>query len=469
MSLGVSQVTIKTSTGTTTTNYNVSALTSNPGSVINPSVGGQYMAPTNPATVSPAALAAQRPAREYGCVRSADVPVAVYHGHHGSYHGPNRVQAGHAGDWQYGGTSPNAVFGTWKSFTETIDQTTSPASVSLTGGNDPAQNGWNLGTGADPVPSGVGTSEGYGAGTVEPEHSSVEGLILPGHDYRFYVILHDGDQNKTGGDSGQACFDYYSPAPVTSPSTVSGSVYNDANNSGVKNSGEAGAIPALPSACWTRTDSRCRPRPRFPNGNYSFTGLAHWADLPACRDTARGLPRRNRRALGSGLVNDSVTNDIFTVTAPSAGNATGTGYNFGEILATSSATGSVTTAFNNKATIAPGNTLWLSSYVKVSGLTTTGQGNVTLLLENSSINLNSKASNYTISAPSAEIIFSNSVTDATASTTFNAATDMWVTTVGKTTAGRYFLDAIPFTVPDNTINGNGPGGTDLYLDRHVPD
>jgi hypothetical protein len=28
----------------------------------------------------------------------------------------------------------------------------------------------------------------------------------PTHSYRIQVMVHDGDQNKTGGDVGQACF-----------------------------------------------------------------------------------------------------------------------------------------------------------------------------------------------------------------------------------------------------------------------
>jgi hypothetical protein len=28
---------------------------------------------------------------------------------------------------------------------------------------------------------------------------------MSGHTYRLYFMVHDGDQNKAGGDSGQAC------------------------------------------------------------------------------------------------------------------------------------------------------------------------------------------------------------------------------------------------------------------------
>ena len=31
------------------------------------------------------------------------------------------------------------------------------------------------------------------------------GPMVPGHLYRIQFLIHDGDQNKAGGDSGQAC------------------------------------------------------------------------------------------------------------------------------------------------------------------------------------------------------------------------------------------------------------------------
>src|SRR4051794_32214368 len=106
--------------------------------------------------------------------------------------------------------------------------------MTLTADADPAANNWNLGAGADAPPPGL-LNEGYGA---EARWSisdlAAKGLLTPGHAYRFYVIDHDGDQNKAGGNSGQACFDYFYAGPVANPSTLAGTVYNDANNNGIK-------------------------------------------------------------------------------------------------------------------------------------------------------------------------------------------------------------------------------------------
>lgn len=109
----------------------------------------------------------------------------------------------YAGDWQNGGTAipPHAVFGTWKSATRTVDKTRSPEVVTLSVDPDPAKNDWNLGPGSDPVPPGL-KNEGYGA-EIRWDISRL-GLVS-GHTYRLYFMVHDGDQNKSGGDVGQSC------------------------------------------------------------------------------------------------------------------------------------------------------------------------------------------------------------------------------------------------------------------------
>jgi hypothetical protein len=105
------------------------------------------------------------------------------------------------GDWQFGGTGikPSFVSGTWKGAVRTVDQTTN--TVTVTPDADPAANNWNLGPGADLVPPGL-QNEGYGA---EIRWDIADLGLQPGHSYRLYFIVHDGDQNKVGGDCGQGC------------------------------------------------------------------------------------------------------------------------------------------------------------------------------------------------------------------------------------------------------------------------
>src|SRR5438477_11561720 len=124
-----------------------------------------------------------------------------------------------SGDWQRGGTgyAPSDVFGTWKGVVRTVDDTTATPTVTVTCDADPAKNGWNLGAGSDAPPAGL-ANEGYGAEVRwNLKDLYAQGVLVAGHSYRFYVMVHDGDQNKSGGDSGQAAFSYNYPGPGAPP------------------------------------------------------------------------------------------------------------------------------------------------------------------------------------------------------------------------------------------------------------
>lgn len=181
LTLGVRQVVVKTKSGTSTTNFSVSKLPSDPGHVANPAVGS---------TSTSGDLAGTDPSGRpmFPALFITDITA-----------NPNDT----SGDWQFNGTAiaPTAVYGSWKGAVVTVDKTKSPATRTITPDNDPAKNNWNLGSGADAVPPGL-SNEGYGAEAVW----SISSLGLkPGHYYRMEFMVHDGDQNKTGGDSGEAC------------------------------------------------------------------------------------------------------------------------------------------------------------------------------------------------------------------------------------------------------------------------
>ena len=177
MTLGVRQVAVTSGASTTATDYPVSPLTGSPDRIFNPQTG------TNALTGDQSGLdPSLRPL--WPVLYVTDV---------------TKDPTNRAGDWQMGGRpiNPNAVFGTWKSAVRTVDKTTSPPTVSVTPDADPAKNNWNLGV-DDPVPTGI-KNEGWGA---EVRWGVV---FQPGHSYRLQVIVHDGDQNKVGGDCGEAC------------------------------------------------------------------------------------------------------------------------------------------------------------------------------------------------------------------------------------------------------------------------
>jgi Putative Flp pilus-assembly TadE/G-like len=181
LTLGVRQVVVKTKTGTATTTFSLARLPSDPGSVTNPAVGSTQLS-GDLAGVDPD----QRPM--FPALFITDIT-----------NNPTST----SGDWEFGGTPipPSAVYGTWKGAVVTVDKTKSPATTTVTPDADPAKNNWKLGAGADTVPSGL-LNEGYGAEVVW----NISSLGLQaGHYYRMEFMVHDGDQNKAGGDSGEAC------------------------------------------------------------------------------------------------------------------------------------------------------------------------------------------------------------------------------------------------------------------------
>jgi hypothetical protein len=127
------------------------------------------------------------------------------------------------GDWQQGGKPyyPVKICGTWKGCTKTV--TTNAAggfSYIITTEADPPTNqllskaGWNLGQGGDQQPATFSTP-----GTVIDKFGAevawdMNNLGLsPSRKYRFQFMVHDGDQNKAGGDVGEGCISASSACP----------------------------------------------------------------------------------------------------------------------------------------------------------------------------------------------------------------------------------------------------------------
>ena len=184
MTLGVRQVNVKTSAGTTTTNFTVSPYGGTPACLTTPLFG--TTANTGDLAGNDVADGGGRPLRPVLYITDLTVNGST-----------SRI-----GDWQQGGVAynPTSICGSWKAAVRTVDKTVSPVKITVTPDADPAKNDWNLAGGEAP-PAGT-ANEGYGT-LVRWDVSSL-GLI-PGHIYRIQVIVHDGDQNKTGGDCGTMC------------------------------------------------------------------------------------------------------------------------------------------------------------------------------------------------------------------------------------------------------------------------
>lgn len=190
MTLGVRRVTVKKSSGITTTDYPVSPYsgTLNNGQCISGNIQFGTQISTGAQSGNDVALpnGNGRPLRPV--LYLTDLTVM----------GSNS----RAGDWQQGGTgyNPTSICGSWKAATKFVDSTKNPVAVFVIPDADPPKNNWNL-AGAPPPPAGT-SNEGYG--TLVQWDVAALGLI-PGHTYRVQVMVHDGDQNKQGGDAGEMC------------------------------------------------------------------------------------------------------------------------------------------------------------------------------------------------------------------------------------------------------------------------
>ena len=189
MTLGVRRVIVKTGSGTTTTDYPITPYT---GSA---STGQCFTNPLFGTTIASGAQSGNdvalpngngRPLRPILYITDLTVNGAT-----------SRI-----GDWQQGGVgyNPTSICGSWKSAVTSVDSTRNPVTIDVQPDADPAKNNWNIGGGQAP-PAGT-PNEGYG--TLVQWDISQLGLV-PGHTYRILVMVHDGDQNKDGGDAGELC------------------------------------------------------------------------------------------------------------------------------------------------------------------------------------------------------------------------------------------------------------------------
>jgi len=130
-------------------------------------------------------------------------------------------------DWQFHGKEypPYKLCGSWKSVRKTINADgTFTVDPEFAKPIDPVVKNinsgvWNLGAGSDPAPkSGYNGAapQAYGAEIVW----DIDLLGLDAsHTYKFQFLVHDGDQNKGGGDVGEACIiaSAACPAAFTGP------------------------------------------------------------------------------------------------------------------------------------------------------------------------------------------------------------------------------------------------------------
>ena len=189
LSIGVRQIIIKTSSGSTTYNYPVTASPVSASIAVDPQLGATNQ--SGDFSGNDVAIDGGRPL--WPALYITDITIDHF---------------SRAGEWQQSTTTipsvahaPNKIYGMWKSGVKTVDKTKTPNVITIQMDPDPSKNnGWNLAGGALP-PAGTITDK-YGA-LVSWDVDKLG--LLPGHIYRLQFMVHDGDQNKIGGDVGQSC------------------------------------------------------------------------------------------------------------------------------------------------------------------------------------------------------------------------------------------------------------------------
>jgi hypothetical protein len=111
---------------------------------------------------------------------------------------------------------------------------------------------------------------------------------------------------------------------------------------------------------------------------------------------------------------------------------------------------SIQSNFNGTA-IAPGSTVWFTSVMKVNGL---GSSPVTLHVTNQTIDFSVNGSAVVVNVPDSTITLSPTAT--TATTSFDTASNSWVTTLPFHFSGNAFVGGVAYAVPGGLPGGINP-------------
>src|SRR6185369_1647830 len=100
----------------------------------------------------------------------------------------------------------------------------------------------------------------------------------------------------------------------------------------------------------------------------------------------------------------------------------------------------------NPAPIAEGNVIWFHSAMSVNGL---GADPATIYLSNASISFTANGTSYNLPVSDTRMTFDPSVSEAT--TSFDAASNRWMTVVPSSFSGRAFASGLAFPVPEGGL------------------
>jgi hypothetical protein len=237
--------------------------------------------------------------------------------------------------------------------------------------------------------------------------------------------------------------------------SISGYVFDDANNDGIKETGEAG-IPGV-TVILTGSNDQGTITPiqvtTGTDGSYSFGNLrpgTYTVTEVTDNQLAGYLDGRDTVGTVGGTPDGTPTNGSLSQVVLGF-NQNGVNYNFGEVSLNSSSQHSLISSNFNGTAIAAGNTIWFNSVFTASGLSTTHP--VTIRLVDQEIKFTAGSTAYDLLVPNAIVIFSPATK--TATTMFDTTTQTWITNVPSTgLSGNVFLSGVGFAVP----GGGLPGG-----------
>jgi hypothetical protein len=239
-------------------------------------------------------------------------------------------------------------------------------------------------------------------------------------------------------------------------SSLSGVVFADLNNDGrlESGSGETGIAGVTVSLDGTDflNNAVHLAQVTDANGAYVFQNLRPGTYTITEAPPSGYLDGRDSVGTVGGTPDGTAANDQFSqIVLSTKSISNGVNYNFGELPFTTTSQHSLISSNYNDTAIAAGNTVWFSSIFTASGLSATKPVTVRFVDQEIKFTVNGTA--YDVLVPNAVVTFSPATK--TATTTYDIATQTWVTNVPSTgLAGNIFLSGLGFAAPA----GGLPGG-----------
>jgi hypothetical protein len=275
------------------------------------------------------------------------------------------------------------------------------------------------------------TATGLPTGLSISSSGTISGTPTQSGTFPYTVTVTDSKGNKSTVNC--------SVTVAQAQGSVEGTVWNDANANGVKDSGESGF-----SGVTVKLESSgtvIATQVTNSQGFYNFTGLTP-GSYTVCVDTTT-LPVGYIETYDSdGLLSPNCA----TGSVPSGQEIT---LNFGYFKPACESTTQVTSSFNSTP-ISAGKYVWYTVHLKASGLPKNSLA--TVRFDNVLVEANINGVPYNLTLSSGIVVFNPNVNTSTLS--YDATSDTFTVTVPTSLSGNAFVTGFPYLVP----SGGLPGG-----------